>query len=121
MVVLSASREGEERFGETAWSMVLAAGNASEPRAREALAELCRIYWPPVYGYLRRRGYNRDDAQDLTQIFFQHVVQEEMLRRASPARGRFRSFLLGALKRCVTDEQAKWPRRNCITGGSRAS
>lgn len=107
MVVLSASRDGEERFGETAWSMVIAAGGASEPRAKEALAELCRIYWPPIYGYLRRRGYDRDDAQDLTQSFFQHILQDETLRRASRDRGRFRSFLLGALSRCLADEQAQ--------------
>jgi RNA polymerase sigma-70 factor (ECF subfamily) len=87
--------------------MVLAAGNASEPRAHEALAELCRIYWPPVYGYLRRRGYNRDDAQDLTQNFFQHLLQDETVRRAAPERGRFRSFLLGALTRCLADEHAQ--------------
>ena len=98
--------EGPERFQETAWSIVLAAGNASEPRARQALAELCRIYWPPIYGFLRRRGYNRDDAQDLTQSFFEHMLQEETLRRASPERGRFRSFLLGALNRVIADEQA---------------
>jgi RNA polymerase sigma-70 factor (ECF subfamily) len=96
-----------ERFGETAWSVVLAAGNASEPRASEALSELCRIYWPAVYRYLRRRGYNRDDAQDLTQSFFQHIVEEETLRRASPDRGRFRSFLLGALTRCLANDQAR--------------
>src|SRR3954462_1062632 len=99
MASMSASRSGDDRFGETAGSLVLAAGNASEPRAREALAELCRVYWPPVYGYLRRRGYNRDDAQDLTQNFFHHLLQENSVRRASPERGRFRSFLLGALGR----------------------
>jgi RNA polymerase sigma factor (sigma-70 family) len=98
--------EGPERFQETAWSVVLAAGNASEPRAHQALAELCRMYWPPVYAYLRRRGYNRDDAQDLTQNFFQHMLQDETLRRASPDRGRFRSFLLGALNRVIADERA---------------
>src|SRR5260370_13315294 len=64
------------------------------------------MYWPPIYAYLRQRGFNRDDAQDLTQIFFQRTVQDETLRRASPARGRFRSFLLGALTRCLADEQA---------------
>ena len=85
----------------------MAAGGASEPRAREALAELCRIYWPPVYGYLRRRGYARDDAQDLTQSFFQHIIENETLRRASREKGRFRSFLLGALKLCLADEQAR--------------
>ena len=102
----SGSRNNGAHFGETAWSVVLAAGNASEPHAREALAELCQMYWPPIYAYLRQRGFNRHDAQDLTQIFFQRIVQDETLRRASPARGRFRSFLLGALTRCLADQQA---------------
>ena len=106
MASASGSRNSGAHFGETAWSVVLAAGNVSESHAREALAELCRMYWPPIYAYLRKRGFNRDDAQDLTQIFFQRIVQDETLRRASPARGRFRSFLLGALTRCLADEQA---------------
>jgi hypothetical protein len=106
MLFPSGSRNNGAHFGETAWSVVLAAGNVSESRAHEALAELCQMYWPPIYAYLRQRGFNRDDAQDLTQIFFQRIVQDETLRRASPARGRFRSFLLGALTRCLADEQA---------------
>ena len=101
------SLNSDAHFAETAWSVVLAAGGVSEPRAREALADLCRIYWPPVYGFLRRRGYNRDDAQDLTQNFFQHIVKDETLRRVSSARGRFRSFLLGALTRSLADEHAR--------------
>jgi len=104
--VLSASSNNDAHFGETAWSVVLAAGSLSESHAREALAELCQMYWPPIYAYLRKRGFNRDDAQDLTQIFFQRIVQDETLRRATPARGRFRSFLLGALTRCLADEKA---------------
>lgn len=101
-----ASGGAEDRFGETAWSVVLAAGADTEPRAQAALAELCRIYWPPIYGYLRRRGYKRDDAQDLTQSFFQHILEDETVRRASPDRGRFRSFLLGALGRHLADAAA---------------
>jgi RNA polymerase sigma-70 factor (ECF subfamily) len=115
---LGVGDEGTQRFQETAWSIVLAAGNASEPRARQALAELCRIYWPPVYAYLRRRGYNRDDAQDLTQNFFQHMLQEETLRRASPERGRFRSFLLGALNRVIADD---WARQQAQRRGGNAA
>jgi RNA polymerase sigma factor (sigma-70 family) len=107
LVLQTESRFGNERFGETAWSVVLAAGDGSTPQAREALAELCRIYWPPIYSYLRRRGYGRDDAQDLTQSFFQHIMQEQTLRRAAPERGRFRSFLLGALTRFLADEHAQ--------------
>jgi RNA polymerase sigma factor (sigma-70 family) len=103
----SGSRTGDGRFHETAWSIVLAAGNASEPRASEALAKLCRIYWPPVYSYLRRRGQSREDAQDLTQSFFKQLIVDETLSRASRERGRFRSFLLGALTRFLADEYAQ--------------
>ena len=85
----------------------MAAGGTTEPRAQAALAELCRIYWPPIYGYLRRSGYNRDDAQDLTQSFFEHLLERETLRRASRDKGRFRSFLLGALKYCLADERTR--------------
>lgn len=95
----------EERFAETAWSVVVAAGATTEPRAQAALTELCRVYWPPIYGYLRRTGYNRDDAQDLTQSFFQHLFENETFHRASRDKGRFRSFLLGALKLCLADER----------------
>jgi RNA polymerase sigma-70 factor (ECF subfamily) len=104
---LTGSGSGDARFSETAWSIVLAAGNASEPRAREALAELCRIYWPPIYAYLRRSGYATHDAQDLTQSFFQHVLENKTLRRASREKGRFRSFLLGTLKICLADERSR--------------
>jgi DNA-directed RNA polymerase specialized sigma24 family protein len=98
------SRRG---FEETAWSVVLAAGAESGASAQAALAELCRIYWPPIYGYLRRKGYDRSDAQDLTQSFFQHVLENKTLRRASRDKGRFRNFLLGALKLCLADELAR--------------
>lgn len=97
----------EQRFEQTSWSVVIAAGGDSSPRAHQALAALCRIYWPPIYGYLRRHGYNPYDAQDLTQSFFQHLLEDETLRRASRAKGRFRNFLLGALKLCLADEHAR--------------
>jgi RNA polymerase sigma factor (sigma-70 family) len=99
--------EADERFEETAWSVVLAAGAETDARAQAALAELCRIYWRPIYAYLRRSGHKREDAQDLTQSFFQHVLENETLRRVSREKGRFRSFLLGTLKVCLADEQAR--------------
>ena len=71
------------------------------------MGELCRIYWRPIYAYLRRTGYDTHDAQDLTQSFFQHLLENETLRRVSRDKGRFRSFLLGALKLCLADEQAR--------------
>ena len=95
-----------ERFSEASWSVVVA-GATAEPRVQTARAELCRIYWPPIYGHLRRSGYNREDAQDLTQSFFQHLLENETLHRASRDKGRFGSFLLGALKRCLADERTR--------------
>jgi DNA-directed RNA polymerase specialized sigma24 family protein len=99
------SEASGERFEATPWSIVVAAGATTEPRAQAALTDLCRIYWRPVYAYLRRSGYDTHDAQDLTQSFFQHLLQNETLRRVSREKGRFRSFLLGVLKRCLAHEQ----------------
>jgi RNA polymerase sigma factor (sigma-70 family) len=105
MVQLSASNATDERFTDTTWSVVTAAGASTPARAYEGMAKLCRIYWRPIYAYLRRSGYAKHDAEDLTQAFFQHLLENETLRRASQQRGRFRSFLLGVLKRCLADEQ----------------
>jgi RNA polymerase sigma factor (sigma-70 family) len=104
VVQSSASDATDERFADTAWSIVLAAGASTPARTQTAMAELCRIYWRPIYAYLRRSGYSTHDAEDLTQSFFQHLLENETLQRASRERGRFRSFLLGTLKRCLADE-----------------
>jgi RNA polymerase sigma factor (sigma-70 family) len=104
MVPPRASDATDERFAETARSVVIDAGAATPPRTQTAMAELCRIYWRPIYAYLRRSGHQRHDAEDLTQSFFQHLLENETLQRASREKGRFRSFLLGALKRCLADE-----------------
>jgi DNA-directed RNA polymerase specialized sigma24 family protein len=97
--------ESDERFQDTSWSVVIAAGATTPERAHAAMSELCRIYWRPIYAYLRRSGYNTHNAQDFTQSFFQHLLENETLRRVSREKGRFRSFLLGTLKRCLADEQ----------------
>jgi Tfp pilus assembly protein PilF len=107
MAAVAASRETDVRFGATPWSIVVAAGATTEPRAQSALTELCRIYWRPIYAYLRRSGYDTHDAQDLTQSFFQDLLKNETLGRVSRDKGRFRSFLIGALKLCLADEQAQ--------------
>jgi RNA polymerase sigma-70 factor (ECF subfamily) len=103
-----------ERFQATPWSIVVAAGATTEPRAQAALSELCRIYWRPIYAFLRRSGYDSHDAQDMTQSFFQHLLENETLRRVSREKGRFRSFLIGVLKRCLAHEQMK---RNTLKRG----
>jgi RNA polymerase sigma factor (sigma-70 family) len=81
-----------------------AGAGAGEAGASAALAELCEIYWPPLYGYLRGRGYRAEEAQDLTQGFFARLLETQAIRSADRARGRFRAFLLTALKRYVINE-----------------
>ncbi len=87
-------------FAPTQWSVVLAA-NGDSGHGREALEQLCRQYWLPVYGYLRRHGHAPADAEDLTQGFFAHAIEGDFLTRPDPARGRFRGYLIGALKQFV--------------------
>jgi len=96
---------GGSRFATTRWSLVAAAGAADSPAARQALATLCETYWYPLYAYLRRRGHTAEDAQDLTQAFFAALLEKGYLRAADPERGRFRSFLLTALKRFAAKER----------------
>lgn len=84
-------------FSPTQWSVVLAARSDSG-RRREALEQLCATYWPPIYGYLRRRGKTPEDAEDLTQSFFLHLIESDFLDRPDPAQGRFRGYLVGALR-----------------------
>jgi RNA polymerase sigma-70 factor (ECF subfamily) len=107
--------ESDGRFQDTSWSVVIAAGATTPERAHAAMSELCRIYWRPIYACLRRSGYESHDAQDITQSFFQHLLENETLRRVSREKGRFRSFLLGTLKRCLADE--KMQRHTLKRGG----
>ena len=93
------------RFATTRWSMVLAAaGGVPGEQADRALAELCAGYWYPLYAYVRRRGYDAEDARDLTQAFFARLLERRGLASADPARGRFRSFLLTAMKNFLASE-----------------
>ena len=93
-------------FATTHWSLVVAAtaDEASQTSARKALEELCRAYWYPLYAFVRYRGYSADDAQDLTQSFFARIIETGGLASADPERGRFRSYLLGALKHFLANE-----------------
>ncbi len=92
-------------FASTHWSVVLAAGHPSSPDAHAALAKLCRIYWYPLYAYVRREGYNAPDAQDLTQEFFARLLEKNYLAQVEPQKGRFRSFLLAALRHFLADQR----------------
>jgi len=87
-------------FATTRWSIVLSAANSGSERgtARLALAELCRIYWIPIFSFVCRRGYSTEDAQDLTQDFFVMILEDNWLQHADRSRGRFRAFLLKSLQ-----------------------
>ena len=91
-------------FETTRWSKVLAAGHPSSPRHREALSELCRDYWYPLYVYLRRRGFDPHQSEDYVQGFFAWTLEKDALGKADRDRGKFRSFLLTSLKNFVANE-----------------
>jgi len=91
-------------FATTHWSAVLQASRPDSPSARAALAELCRIYWYPLYAYARRQGFDVHTAQDLTQEFFSKLLEKNYLSVADRRRGRFRSFLLTAFKCFLANE-----------------
>jgi DNA-directed RNA polymerase specialized sigma24 family protein len=95
---LDSTAGGRPKFHTTQWGLVAAASAEGAAEGRAALEELYRVYCYPVYAFIRRRGYGRQDAQDLTQDFFVHLLQKGTVGRAGQQRGRFRNFLLGALE-----------------------
>lgn len=101
-------------FVTTQWSAVCAAGNTGEPGATDAMEQLCRLYWPPLYAHVRRRGYSVEDAQDLTQEFFTRTLQGNWLSRADQSKGRFRTFLLTALDRFLAND---WDKHRALKRG----
>jgi RNA polymerase sigma-70 factor (ECF subfamily) len=101
-------------FALTQWSMVLAAGGQAGP-SREALEKLCRAYWQPLFIHVRRQGYGVPEAEDLTQAFFAQLLERGSLGTAAPEKGRFRSFLLGALKHFLINE---WRRGQRLKRGA---
>lgn len=103
--VRSAAAKGQ--FATTQWSVVLAAGDAAGRGSRDALAQLCESYWYPLYAYVRRRVGNAHEAQDLTQAFFAHVLEKQAIGAADPDRGRFRAFLVTALKNFLANQWDK--------------
>lgn len=101
-------------FLTTRWSMVVSAGNTHSPRSRESLAELCELYWRPVYTYVRRRGETAEDALDLTQEFFATLLEKNYVAAADPSRGRFRSFLLASVQHFLLNA---WDRKRARKRG----
>src|SRR6266576_877018 len=104
-------------FATTHWSVVLAAGQTNTPRSTEALEELCRTYWYPLYAFVRRKGHSSHDAQDLTQAFFARLLEKNYVAQADRERGRFRTYLLASLTHFLADEWDKT--RRLKRGGGR--
>jgi RNA polymerase sigma factor (sigma-70 family) len=101
-------------FVTTHWSVVLTAAGSDTTRAHDALAKLCQTYWPPLYAFARRRGSSPEDAQDLTQGFFEHLLERNAVAAVSPEKGRFRSFLLASFSNFISGE---WTRANAQKRG----
>jgi RNA polymerase sigma-70 factor (ECF subfamily) len=99
---------GLARFGQTQWSVVLAAaGKRDVALADQALERLCCVYWLPLYTYVRRQGESPHDAQDLTQEFFARLLEKDFLCSVDQAKGRFRSFLLASLKHFLSNQRVR--------------
>jgi len=94
-------------FPVTQWTVVLAAGGTPSPESAAALERLCSSYWYPLYAFVRRSGYSPEDAEDLTQEFFARLLEHNWIAHADRHKGRFRSFLLMAMKRFLANEWEK--------------
>jgi RNA polymerase sigma factor (sigma-70 family) len=93
-----------QRFPTTSWSLIVASAGRLEGQSKQALATLCERYWYPLYGFIRRRGYDQDKARDLTQEFFLKLIEKNYVGGADRHRGKFRAFLLTAVKHFLMNE-----------------
>src|SRR5258708_14414413 len=96
-----------DQFRTTRWSVVVLSAQSQVSGSREALADLCKLYWYPLYGHIRRYGFSPHDAQDLTQGFFLDLLEHKALRRVDQQKGKFRSFLLASLQNFLSNEAHK--------------
>ena len=100
------TQKGAAAFTTTHWSVVLEAQSES-PAAQDALEKLCRIYWRPIYSFVQRQGIGPEEAKDITQGFFADLLEHKSLTAVRKEKGRFRSYLLGALKYFLADERRR--------------
>lgn len=113
---LDSTSDLASRFATTRWDLVLASAETEAPGANEALSDLCRTYWRPLYAFVRRRGYSPADAEDLVQAFFAQFLEDRAVKKADPLRGRFRTFLLTSLQNFLANE---WDRASAAKRGGR--
>jgi DNA-directed RNA polymerase specialized sigma24 family protein len=107
-------QDGGASFATTHWSVVAQSALTDVPEAADALARLCEMYWPPIYSFVRRRGYSPPDAQDLTQGFFSYFLRTKAYAHTDRLQGRFRSFLLASVKHFLAND---WDRTQAIRRG----
>jgi RNA polymerase sigma-70 factor (ECF subfamily) len=100
-------KHSRRSFVTTRWTVILQAGRRHTPQSDEALQELCRTYWYPLYAYVRRQGHSREDAEDLTQAFFARLLEKNWLEQLASDKGRFRGFLHAAMKHFLANEWDK--------------
>jgi RNA polymerase sigma factor (sigma-70 family) len=108
---------GANQFQSTRWSVVLVSARSQAPGSKEAFADVCKLYWYPLYAFIRHRGYSPEDAEDLVQGFFLRLVEHKTLRRVDRSKGKFRSFLLASLQKYLSDEA---DRARCLKRGGKA-
>lgn len=101
------AKETPRDFRATHWSVVLTAGDTQSPESARALETLCRAYWYPLYAFVRRRGYDAHEAEDLTQAFFTYLLQKKAFGKIDQTKGKFRSFLLASLNNFLNNEWDK--------------
>lgn len=107
-------QDGGASFATTHWSVVAQSALTDVPEAADALAQLCEMYWPPIYSFVRRRGYAPPDAQDLTQSFFSYFLRTKAYARTDQLQGKFRCFLLASVKHFLAND---WDRTQAIRRG----
>ena len=117
-VIDGGTAAANDPFSPTRWTLIRQAGGGNSADAQQALNELCGIYWYPIYGYIRRRGAQHSDAQDLTQSFLAHFMKGELCSRATPAKGRFRALLMEAMKNFLNNDYRRSRRQK--RGGGQA-
>jgi DNA-directed RNA polymerase specialized sigma24 family protein len=108
---------GANRFQSTRWSAVLLSAQSQAPGSKKAFTDLCKLYWYPLYAFIRHCGHSPEDAKDLVQGFFLHLIEHKTLSRVDRSKGKFRSFLLASLQKYLTDELDK---ARCLKRGGKA-
>ncbi len=109
--IAAGTNERQQWFATTQWSVVLASRDSGSTSSLAALEKLCGTYWYPLYAFVRRQGYSPEDAQDLTQSFFERLLAKDYLASVDRQKGKFRSFLLASMNHLLSDERDRGRRQ----------